>query len=458
MGLSRSQLVVLALCLPALGCDDVLGADFGHDQPNPLCKKPGHPCGRGICTAKLTCKFEDTKLSAMFHHTCAVLKDGGDVWCWGENQFGEVGDGTTEFHSRAWKVVGIPAAQAIAAGEGHTCIIGVDDDVWCWGDNHAGQCGGTPTPGLKPEPVFPQKVPGLQGIHLDELTAGRAHTCGVNEAEGSVYCWGFNGEHQIGPMPDLSLPVTKLTQVDHVMSVHALKYHTCATRSEAPRMVCWGRNYHGQLGPLANGVASTGEPIAIELPDGATPAGVGMTFETTYAVADTGRVYAWGYNKRGQAGGYDEATDTIPEHVLEPTAIQFVHPEKGLVPLEDVVQVYSADSSNECAQVIQPEFYGARFVCWGGDDRGEFGRGFLEDPPGKVFPRAQPSKALPYDLEGLAFAEDHGCGLLPINEEKDEIVCWGRGGFVGDGQEPLNPGEDSLTPQLVPQPILWEPE
>jgi hypothetical protein len=182
---------------------------------------------------------------------------------------------------------------------------------------------------------------------------------------------------------------------------------------------------------------------------------VGMTFETTYAVGDNGRVYAWGSNKRGQAGVYDEATDTIPLLVPEPTAIQFEHPELGLIPLEDVVQIYFADSSHECVQVVNPDAYGARFLCWGGDDSGEFGRGELEDPPGKVFPYAQPAKALPYTLERLAYAEDHACGVLP-GDLQDEIVCWGRGGFVGDGREPEKPGQQIYPAQLDPKPIQWE--
>lgn len=457
VGLSRLRLGLLVLGIGSLGCDDVLGANFDDEVPPKECTVPGAPCGAdelGSCSAELACKGAGTKLAAMFHHTCAVLHD-GDVWCWGENQFGEVGDGTTEFHAKAWRVRNLPRARAITAGEGHTCIISVKDEVWCWGDNHAGQCGGTPTPGLAPEPVFPQKVPGLDGIHLDQLTAGRAHTCGVNQAEGVAYCWGLNSEHQIGPRAETILPVTKLEQVDQVKTIHAIKAHTCATRAAAPYLVCWGRNAMGQLGPLANDVPSTGDPIPVELPDGATPAGVGMTFETTYAVGDNGRVYAWGYNKRAQAGGYDAATDTIPLLVPEPTAIQFEHPEQGLVPLEDVVQIYFADSSNECAQVLTPEFYGARFVCWGGDDSGEFGRGVLEDPPGQLFPYAQPAAALPYDLHDLAYAEDHACGVLP-GEPHEEIVCWGRGGFVGDGRVPEKPGEQIYPPQLLPKPIQWE--
>jgi hypothetical protein len=451
VGLTRSQLALAALSLFSLGCDTVLGADFDDDRELPPDCVPGEPCGAddlGRCTAERACKGRDTKLAAMFRHTCAILHD-GSVWCWGENKFGEVGDGTQEFHAKAWRVLNLPRAREIAAGEGHTCIISVKDEVWCWGDNHAGQCGGTPTPGLAPEPVFPQKVPGLDGIRLDQLTAGRGHTCGVSHAEGAAYCWGLNNEKQIGNHSASILPVTKL-DLDHVASIHAMKATTCVTRNADPRLVCWGRNALGQLGPAAQGVLSTGDPIPIELPAGVGVAGVGMAHESTFAVGDDGRAYAWGSNKRGQCGGYDEATGEIPPLVTEPTAVQFDHPEVGLLPLEDVIQIHFADSSNQCVMVNNPGLYGASIVCWGGDD-GEFGRGVLENPPGQIFPRAQPALALPAGLRGLAYGEDHGCGLLPVNENEDDIVCWGYGGYVASGQ--VTP----LPVQLEPLPIKWAP-
>jgi hypothetical protein len=95
---------------------------------------------------------------------------------------------------------------------------------------------------------------------------------------------------------------------------------------------------------------------------------------------------------------------------------------------------------------------GARFLCWGGDDHGELGRGVLP-LIGEVFPIAQPAHAIPNESYQVVFGEDHGCAVVPGNPH--HIRCWGRGGFVGDGRFPENPGGEVRPSQLTAEPVQW---
>ena len=123
-------------------------------------------------------------------HTCAI-RSGGEVWCWGANADGQLGDGTTQARPSPTVVPGITDAVALAAGQGHSCALRTDQTVACWGSNEAGRLGdGTRTRRLTPVAV----------VHLADavsIAAGVGHTCAVL-ADGSARCWGDAGLGQLG--------------------------------------------------------------------------------------------------------------------------------------------------------------------------------------------------------------------------------------------------------------------
>jgi alpha-tubulin suppressor-like RCC1 family protein len=231
-----------------------------------------------------------TAVAAGGAHTCALLID-GTVTCWGD-------DGTTTGSAAPQPVAGIAGATAIAAGGDHTCaLVGAPGSaaVQCWGRNDSGQLGdGTTT-----SSSTPLAVPGISTASA--IAAGRRHTCALL-SDYTVRCWGENGQGQLGDGTLVSsssarsavglpagFPVTHLSLGDG---------HSCVRQSDST-IRCWGSNAVGQLGnghrpwyaapaPLdcvAMDVARTDEPQSFTTSDMANPALNGLA-----AILDIHRV------------------------------------------------------------------------------------------------------------------------------------------------------------------------
>jgi alpha-tubulin suppressor-like RCC1 family protein len=124
-------------------------------------------------------------ISAGEFHTCAFTA-GGTVGCWGDNSFGQLGDGTQERRLVPTLVSGLGNAVGITAGRTHTCAVLADGTVHCWGRNRDGQLGDGSSGSNRPTPV---QVVDLTGVVA--VAGGANHTCALL-AEGRVRCWGAN--------------------------------------------------------------------------------------------------------------------------------------------------------------------------------------------------------------------------------------------------------------------------
>ena len=174
-------------------------------------------------------------------HSCAIRKD-GTAWCWGNNDFGQLGDGTTTDRTVPVAVAGtgLPRFQAIAGGDEHTCALGVDGSVWCWGHNNAFQLGN----GMS-DFHTPVAVSNLSDAIA--IASGAAHTCAIR-ADHSVVCWGNNDDGQIGngANNNQSAP-SPIDSLHGVTAIAAGGDATCAVDGNQ-QLWCWGDNQHGQLG------------------------------------------------------------------------------------------------------------------------------------------------------------------------------------------------------------------
>ena len=176
-------------------------------------------------------------------HFCA-LRSSGDVWCWGWGSSGQLGNGaSTSYQTTPVQVSGIDDAVAIGVGHSHSCAIRSTGEVWCWGANDSGQLGdGTTT-----YRNVPGRVTGITGAA--EVVGGYVNTC-VRLISGEVRCFGWAGDGALG---DGQLVTDRLTPVPVVDLADAVQISSnpsggsvCALRATG-EVVCWGNNDCGQL-------------------------------------------------------------------------------------------------------------------------------------------------------------------------------------------------------------------
>jgi alpha-tubulin suppressor-like RCC1 family protein len=195
-------------------------------------------------------------VSAGSEHTCS-LTTGGGVQCWGMNNSGQLGDGTTTFRPTPVDVVGLRSGvAAISAGGDHTCALTTQGAVLCWGDNSSGQLGN----GSRRSSPRPESIPGLNS-GIEAISAGVSHTCALTDG-GGVTCWGSNKHGQLGDGTTVSrsAPVSVVGLTSGIAAIDAGGSHTCALTTER-RMKCWGYNGYGQLGI---GTAATDRKVPVD--------------------------------------------------------------------------------------------------------------------------------------------------------------------------------------------------
>lgn len=190
-------------------------------------------------------------------HGCAI--ENGEVFCWGRNSDGQLGDGSRAGRSAPLRVKGLTNATSIAAGDAHSCAS-TPTGVFCWGRNDRGQLGD----GTRADRAVPTAVAGLKGA--TQLSAGAAHTCALSEA--ALYCWGANSAGQLGLSDEPAGPGTQSEPrqrtepvlVDGVSKPAAIATaadHSCAATQEGD-VLCFGANDFGQLGR-----GSASQPAAV---------------------------------------------------------------------------------------------------------------------------------------------------------------------------------------------------
>jgi len=243
-------------------------------------------------------------LSAGGYHNCALLSD-SSIWCWGRNDKGQLGNGTPVAQSTApTKVVGIGPAVMVSSGAYHTCALLVDETVWCWGWNEFGQLGN----GTLLDSATPTQV--LGGISSATVIAsGGHHSCAVL-ADGTMRCWGGNDYGQLGNgtlIPSGSIvgtnvggavPVpTQVTGIATAVTASAGFVHTCALLADGT-LRCWGWNGYGELGDGTTNEATA--PTQVVGIAGATAVTAGGYHTCT--TASNGTLWCWGRNDSGQLG------------------------------------------------------------------------------------------------------------------------------------------------------------
>ncbi|MEW2624211.1 Ig-like domain repeat protein [Streptomyces sp. NPDC048106] len=260
-----------------------------------------------------------TAIAAGINHSLALTSD-GRVLAWGENLYGQLGDGTTDNRSTPVEAH-LPAgtrATAIAGSTGGFYSLAATSDgrVFAWGINNSGQLGdGTDT--NRSTPVEVHLPP---GVHATTVAAGGAHSLAL-ASDGRVLAWGFNANGQLGngTTTNSSTPVeTDLPPGVQVTAIAAGGYHSLALTSDG-HVLAWGRNVLGQVGDGTTTNRST--PVETDLPPGVHATAVAGGFSHSLALTSDGRVLAWGGNEFGQLGDGTDTNHSSPVQADLPAGI-----------------------------------------------------------------------------------------------------------------------------------------
>jgi len=345
-------------------------------------------------------------------HSCG-LTAGGQAYCWGFNEQGQLGDGTltTRGTPTAVDQSGVAGGSflSIVAGATHSCGLTAGGQAYCWGSNWGGQLGdGTTTDRDIPTSVD-QSVGG--GVSFASISAGPGnYTCGLTSG-GQAYCWGENPNGQLGDgtYESRSIP----TAVDQSMgggvsSISAGVLHTCALTS-AGEAYCWGMNFAGGLGDGTLDGRPTPAAVDQSVGGGVSFASISAGSLQTCALTAGGTAYCWGANWTGQLGDGTTTNRTTPTAVDQTEAGSFASVWVG---------------NHSCGRNSGGEVY-----CWGFNGSGQLGDGTVDSRTTPTL--VNQGAVIGGGLASISIAQSHSCGLT----SGGQAYCWGRNdsGQLGDG-------------------------
>jgi alpha-tubulin suppressor-like RCC1 family protein len=290
------SLVLLAIAASAFACHDWSELSTAYE-------------GSGVCVAYVV---------GGDNHTCGRYTDGA-LYCWGDNRFGQLGTGDTLHRASPVRVDfgGLEVVKIfLPAGDGDitadfasfSCAVTSDNDLWCWGDNRYGQLA---TGDVEPR-FSPTRVAAFDKS-IVKATNGAGYTCATTTA-GEVFCWGRGGQGQLGTSTaaiqrdpgKADLPIS--ANIDRIASGAA---HTCARSTDAT-LWCWGSNEFGQLGFDADSHRT--RPTKVDALPGPVGRVAGGASHTCAFIGD-GEPWCWGDNRFGQLGTGDTRSRRTPERV-----------------------------------------------------------------------------------------------------------------------------------------------
>ena len=322
-------------------------------------------CAEGCCRA--------SAVAAGGEFGCAIVDD-GRVRCWGANDRGQLGDGSTLFRPVPGDVVGLPAAPAravaLATGWAHACaVVAPGGQVWCWGDNTTGELGPEATGPFSPRPVL---VTGMSTVATPAsssspppIAAGGGvtgsppapfgHTCAIGS--GGLACWGANGSGQLGdgttaqsssPRPVSGLPSAAFLAAGRASS--------CAVSGSPPQLFCWGDNGEGQVTTSPPPPATQLTPIAPALGGGFSP-GLVAAGRAHVCGLEPGlaTIKCFGANGQSQLTGAPTPTGKV---------------DVTLTGAVGTASTIAAGGNHACALLTD-----GSVQCWGANDRGQTGTG-----------------------------------------------------------------------------------
>jgi alpha-tubulin suppressor-like RCC1 family protein/archaellum component FlaG (FlaF/FlaG flagellin family) len=329
---------------------------------------------------------ETHAIAAGIAHTCAITAEGG-VQCWGNNKYGQLGNGSNQGSNIPVDVLEVQGGTSIVAGGNHTCLLS-SNDVWCWGQNAQGQVGdGTTT-----DRNVPVKI--LSGAA--DITAGLNYSCAVM-LNGKVMCWGDNDQGQLADgskrdhtKPTLAALITGVSNIDAGQTKSCGLTETGLLRCVSSPAAATAAGLVPVMGALSEpsldvavdrfgsvilAIDEQGMPIVFQgsrvtkIESIQDAIDVDSGFNHICALLNDGTVRCWGSNNFGQLGDNSGTNGQDPRQVVD---------------LSSAWEI--AVGKNHSCVLIESDVIGVNEIqCWGLNTDGQLGNGSNQNSPVPVF-------------------------------------------------------------------------
>lgn len=373
-------------------------------------------------------------------HACAITKD-GKIYCWGNNDSGQLGNGSGKISSTP-TIVNMSGALSgktikdVELNMNSSCAIASNDLAYCWGYGANGQLGNGAGSGSS-SPVQVSMPGALASETIKSITLGWTHGCAI-ATDDAVYCWGDNSEGQLGNgSTTQSLVPTPVTTTGALSglgakAVTAGRNFTCIIASN-DRPYCWGAGASGQLGNSASVQSTT--PVAVTssgVLNGKVLTTISSGWLNTCAASSDGKVFCWGYGGSGQLGNNSTGSSNTPVAIFD----------SGVLAGKTVRSV-SAGTYNVCATTNDNQAF-----CWGANTYGSLSQELNmlnSSVPVKVHSSGSLSRLTVKQTSG---GTHYNCLLA----SDDNVYCWGSNSSnqLGNGRtaDRLIPSKSIAGPLL----------
>jgi|GEM_PF-622059 len=327
-----------------------------------------------------------TALTHGFGHSCGIKAGGGanNLFCWGYNARGELGNGNTTNSLVKQTVTGGHIWNQISSTDGTVCGVTNSGEGFCWGQNGQSQIGNASTTN--------SSSPVSLSTGWSAIKGSGSHSCGLTSS--TLKCWGLNYNGKLGDNTtiDRNVPTT-IYGADSWSNFALGLHHTCGVTTGG-NLKCWGDNTHGQVGDGTTTHRSAPITISGFSANNSNLSNIGLGSFHSCAITSSGSLQCWGRNNYGQLG---DASNTIRTSPVTVTG-------------GDTWTQVAAGNDHTCGLTSS-----GAVKCWGYNNDGQLG-------DGSTTSRSSPVTAVASGAVSISTGQDFSCATLSPRG----IKCWGR--------------------------------
>jgi alpha-tubulin suppressor-like RCC1 family protein len=299
-------------------------------------------------------------------HICAIGKINGAVYCWGDNTYGQLGNGTNDFKTTPQQISSNNKFVMLSSSVRNTYALDTQGHLWGWGDSSRGQI-----PQQTENLNLPKQI-SLANKTFFSVASGEDFFCAItnegkngSEKFGKIYCAGENSDYQIANNTSENI-INYLSQVGNknYLYIAAGKSHVCAINMDR-KIECWGNNFLGQLSYDPNTISHFSEPQLINHESDnhfsqLTFKSISLSDYSTCAITTDGKPFCFGNNSFGQLGGKPSESSIVIEDYFGNSYYSHYNP-KLIIPNLNYSFLQLSGNSRATCGITQNK----NLQCWG---------------------------------------------------------------------------------------------